>query len=286
LALCNPIAPRPHGAPVVEPRQALGRGRVVRLCVAALVGGGLAYAVWTNRGGAAELDWGDSGAAFSGAAVLFALAPLAQAVTFVLALRGLGASGPWLGTMAVWTRSFLLRYAPSGALGYVYRVRRKERLGAETAVLVKAIAVEQLGVLVAGVGVALAGFALAGSLAAAVASRGRRLARLAAVNALGWLPTGLAVWILVSQLADEEGLSFAWLLGAYACAWLVGFVVPLAPGGLGLREGTFAAFLVDPLGGSAAVTVALAVRLASTVGELIAIGAVEVAWRTVRGPSA
>lgn len=266
---------------MVEPRQAVATA--VRVGVAALVLGGLAYAIWTNRGGATELDWSDSWAAFAGASALLAFAPLAQAVTFVLALRGFGAPAPWLASMAVWTRSFLLRYAPSGVLGYVYRVRRRERLGAETSVLLRATAAEQLGALIAGVGIALAGFTLAGSLVTALASRGRHLAGLAAVNAAAWLPTGLGVWLLVSHLADEEGLSFAWLLGAYACAWLVGFAVPFAPGGLGLREGVLAAFLAEPLGASAAVTVALAVRLASTVGELIAIGAVEIAWRAAGG---
>jgi glycosyltransferase 2 family protein len=265
---------------VVEPRQALAR--TIRAGVAVLVAGGLAYAVWANRRGATALDWNDSWAAFAGAAALFAVAPLAQAGTFVFALRGLGAAAPWLDGMAIWMRSFLFRYAPSGALGYVYRVRRREQLGAETPMLLKATGLEQLGALLAGAVVALGGFLLGGSLAAVAASRPRLVLRLAAIDAAAWLATGLGVWLLVSRLAATDELSFGWLLGAYATAWLAGFLVPFAPGGLGFREGALAAFLAEPLGTSAAVTVALAVRLASTVGELIAVGAVELVWRRRR----
>jgi hypothetical protein len=266
---------------VVEPRQVLGRA--VRVSVGALVVGGLVYAVWSNRRGTTALDWDESWLAFSGAAMLFAVAPFAQSVTLVLALRSFGARAPWLATMTVWTRSFLFRYAPSGVVGYLYRLRRNEQLGAETSAVLKATALEQLGALLAGGVVALVGFGVAGGLGAAALGRGRRLAQLVAVNAAAWFPTGVAVWLLVSHLADEEAPSFAWLLGAYACAWLIGFVVPFAPGGLGLREAALAAFLAAPLGAAAAVTVAVVVRLASTIGELIAIGAVEAAWR-LRGP--
>jgi hypothetical protein len=41
-------------------------------------------------------------------------------------------------------------------------------------------------------------------------------------------------------------------------------------------------FLVEPLGGGAAVTVALTLRLATILGELLAVGAVETAWRAGR----
>jgi hypothetical protein len=254
---------------VVEPRQALAVG--VRASVALLVAGGLAYTIWTNRSGATELDWAESWGSFAAAAGLFAVAPLVQGATFVLALRSLGADAPELVSMSIWTRSFLYRYAPSGALGYLYRIRRESRLGAERTVVLKATGLEQLSVLLAGG--AVAGAAFLGGLAALPI---RRVAAMTALNAAAWVPTGLAVWLLANELSGAD-LGFRWLLGAYACSWLVGFLVPLAPGGLGLREGTLAVFLADPLAGGAAVSIALAVRLASTAGELIAVGAVEAA---------
>ena len=100
-------------------------------------------------------------------------------------------------TLRIWARSFLLRYEPSGAVGFVYRVRERERLGATTPQVLTATGYEQLAAVTAGALVAVAAFAAAGGrppltalliagvlLAAAVAARpallGDRLARWAA----------------------------------------------------------------------------------------------------------
>ena len=61
----------------------------------------------------------------------------------------------------------------------------------------------------------------------------------------------------------------------YAFAWLLGFVVPLLPGGLGLRDGTLATFLATRVGTGPATALAIALRLANTLGELLAIGLTE-----------
>jgi hypothetical protein len=90
--------------------------------------------------------------------------------------------------------------------------------------------------------------------------RGRELAAAVAVTAVGWIPTALAVNLLT-------GTTIAGGLAAYAFAWLVGFLVPLAPGGLGLRDGLLAA----SLGPGAAVVL----RIAATLGEVVAFAAVE-----------
>lgn len=262
---------------MVQPRQALAA------VVVTFALGGLGSALWSNWEGARAFDWGESGGAFVGASVLFAAAPLVQSACFVLALRGLGARAPWLDTTVIWTRSFLLRYAPTGAVGYVYRLRRKGRLGADASVLIKATGLEQLSAVAAGAVVGLGALAVSGTLAPAFLARGRLPARLLVLNLAGWLPTGLATWLLVSHLAPDAEVSPVWLAGAYATAWLAGVLVPFAPGGFGIREAVLAGVLVEPIGGVAAVTVALALRLASTVGELIAVGAVEVAWH-LRGP--
>ena len=73
--------------------------------------------------------------------------------------------------------------------------------------------------------------------------RGRHLAGIVAVNALGWISTGAACYLLIGSLTDGSMPSFLWLTGAYAFAFLLGFIVPLLPGGLGLRDGAVVAFL-------------------------------------------
>ena len=59
---------------------------------------------------------------------------------------------------------------------------------------------------------------------------------------------------------------------------MLGFLVPLLPGGLGLREGTLIAFLAGPFGAGVATALALALRLVNTLGEFVAIGGTEIAY--------
>jgi glycosyltransferase 2 family protein len=279
---------------------------------------GIAIALWSQREAVVSFDWSVSWSALVLSVVLFALAPVAQGISFWLILRFLGLPSRPDEALVLWMRSFLLRYAPSGALAVVIRVRERERLGATKAQVLTATAYEQLAALVSGAIAAVVGFALAPGAVPKVAAaacavavaiavavrprflgtrlqqlaarrgieipallRGRTLAAVIGLNTASWAATGAAVWVLVAALS-AEGTRMPnpfWLLGAYAFAWLLGFVVPLLPGGLGLREGTLAAFLASSFGAGVATALALALRLVNTLGELLAIGAVEAGYR-------
>jgi uncharacterized membrane protein YbhN (UPF0104 family) len=289
-----------------------------RIAVVGTVGG-IAIALWSQRDAIADFDWTLAWGAFAGSVVLFALAPLVQSVSFLVTLRLLGLTGRPDDVVAVWIRSYLLRYAPSGALALVVRVRERERLGGEREQVLAATAYEQLAALVAGALVAVAAFGIAPGatprlalVAAAVALciaialrptflgrpiqrllrrrgidlptllRGRHLAVVVVVNAIGWLATGAGAWLLVASLSEGEEPGFFWLLGVYALSWLLGFVVPILPGGLGLRDATMVAFLSAVYPAGVATALVLAVRLASTAGELLAIGVVEAAYAVRR----
>ena len=93
---------------------------------------GVTLTLAANRDAIAAVEWSIEPLTLAAALVLLALAPLAQALTLRIALRRLGASAPRAQTLRIWARSFLLRYEPSGAVGFVYRVRERERLGATT----------------------------------------------------------------------------------------------------------------------------------------------------------
>jgi uncharacterized membrane protein YbhN (UPF0104 family) len=56
---------------------------------------------------------------------------------------------------------------------------------------------------------------------------------------------------------------------AYLLAWLAGLVVPGAPGGLGVREGVLLLLLGGTTGEAFALTLAVAMRFVSTVGDAI-----------------
>jgi uncharacterized membrane protein YbhN (UPF0104 family) len=279
---------------------------------------GIAVALWSQRTAVADFNWRVSWTALTLSIVLFAIAPVAQGVSFWLILRFLGLESRLDEALLIWMRSFLLRYAPSGALAVVIRVRERERLGATKAHVLTATVYEQLVALVSGAVASVLAFALAPgaipklvAVAAAIALvvsvalrprflglplqallvrrgvevpailRGRTLTAVIALNTASWAATGAAVWVLVVALS-EPGTprpNVFWLLGAYSFAWMLGFVVPLLPGGLGLREGTLAAFLAARFGAGVATALALALRLVNTAGEFLAIAAVELGYR-------
>lgn len=103
--------------------------------------------------------------------------------------------------------------------------------------------------------------------------QGRQLAAVVAVNALGWLGTGTAVYVLVEAVTGSAP-GFVWLAGSYTAGYLVGFVTPLAPGGLGAREGTLVVLLGPRYGTSAALGIALTIRLVNIAGEFFAVALV------------
>ena len=289
--------------------------------VAAVVAvAGLAFAVWAQRDAIATFDASIDRWTLAAAVALFAVAPLLQAATFVVALRRVGAGAPAGETLLVWARSFLLRYEPSGAVGFAFRVTERRRLGASTAQVLTATGYEQLAAVVGGAVAAVAGFTAAGvdppllavglcaaALALAVAVRpaflggwvrdrlsargietapllgGRTLALLVALNAAGWVATAVGASTLVRGLGGGGGLDAFLLLGAFALSWLLGVLVPLAPGGLGLRDGALVVSLAAVVGTGVATALAVGLRLVSFAGELVAIMVAEAGGRIVRG---
>lgn len=116
-----------------------------------------------------------------------------------------------------------------------------------------------------GVGLAIGGF---GAVAALLWNRGvmMRYARLArppgrAIVAQGciWLLLGLAFWVL----ARASGLSIApsFAIGLFALGYAIGFLVPIAPAGLGIRDGILTLGLMPYLSAGEALAVTVMARL-------------------------
>ncbi len=282
-------------------------------------GAGLLIGLGLTVGGEADaigaVDWSIAPLTLAASILLLGVAPLAQALTLGIALRRVGAEAPAAATLRVWARSFLLRYEPTGALGFVYRVRVRERLGATTAQVLTATGYEQLAAVVAGAVVApvaylavdaqpplLACALAAGAAGAALGLRrllasprlarvlagrgvavagpvpGQTLALMVAVDWIGWAATGLGAWLLArGLLGAASGLPALALLGAFALAWVVGVLVPLLPGGLGPRDAALTVALTPALGPGRAAGLALALRAVSLAGELAAAGLAETA---------
>jgi glycosyltransferase 2 family protein len=280
---------------------------------------GLALAVRSQWDAITELDWAGSWPTLLASAGLFAAAPIAQASTSWIILRLLGAHAPFLETMRIWANSYVLRYAPSGALAVVYRVRERDRVNATREQILVSEAYENLGSMTAGACALLLGFLALGKfppwlglvvavpvVVVAIALRprfvgrwaqallrrrgidapilrGRELLVAVLVNLVAWVATGLGFLTLVNGLSDEPSPGLTWAIATYSVAYLLGFIVPFLPGGLGAREGTLVAVVAARYGVGAATGIALATRFATTLGEAIAICLIWLGYVANRG---
>lgn len=273
---------------------------------------GLALTLAANREALQAVDWTVDPLALGAAIALLAAAPLAQALTLRIALRRLGAAAPPVATLRIWARSYLLRYEPSGAVGFVYRVRERDRLGATTPQVLTASGYEQLAAVTAGALVAVLAFAIAGATppllalvlagvlaVAAIAVRpallgdrmarwlarrgvvvagpirGRTLALLVAINGLGWVATGCGVALLAGDLLGAGAPDGFVLLGAFALSLTVGALVPLLPAGIGPRDAALTVALTPAVGPAAAAVLAIALRAVSFASEILAVAVAE-----------
>jgi uncharacterized membrane protein YbhN (UPF0104 family) len=91
------------------------------------------------------------------------------------------------------------------------------------------------------------------------------MVRTVAWTALGWLLFGVHAWLLVRAAG---GSGFFLSTGAYALAFTAGFLVVIAPGGVGVREAALTVALGSVLASGAPLVVALASRVVMTVADL------------------
>ncbi|MCS7250183.1 MAG: flippase-like domain-containing protein [candidate division WOR-3 bacterium] len=87
---------------------------------------------------------------------------------------------------------------------------------------------------------------------------------------LCWFFQGVAFFFLIKTfyfpISFHNLLS---LIGIYALSWMLGFIVLIAPGGLGVREGSILLFLKDIFPMSIASLIALISRIWITIHELL-----------------
>ena len=88
-----------------------------------------------------------------------------------------------------------------------------------------------------------------------------------------WLAYGLCVWVLAVGAGAPAGESFFVCLAGVALAMTAGFLVVVAPSGIGVREAVLVAALAPVLSTSEALSVALVVRLVFTLADLIGAAA-------------
>ena len=103
----------------------------------------------------------------------------------------------------------------------------------------------------------------------------RDLAAAGAALLISWGIYGLGFWCLTRGLWSRSPVSPATATGIFAAAYVVGYAVLLAPGGLVVREGAMTALLValSPLAAGAAAATAVAARVWTVLSELVGLAA-------------
>ncbi len=86
-------------------------------------------------------------------------------------------------------------------------------------------------------------------------------------NALAWLGYGAALWALAQGTMPTAPLTLPLATGAYALAYLAGYLLLLAPAGLGVREATLAILLAPQIGALPAAALGVASRIATLTNQ-------------------
>jgi len=100
-----------------------------------------------------------------------------------------------------------------------------------------------------------------------------------------WILYGAGFWCMLRGAGISAGPF--WQTGAsFAAAYLLGFLVLFAPGGLGVREGVLAVLLTPTLGPGLAAVIAVVARLWMTVVELTELIPLAFGWGRLKSPNA
>lgn len=187
----------------------------------------------------------------------------------------------------IYGRGVLTKYLPGSIFQYISRQVGGQRAGLPSAALVKASIDEAVIHIAASLSVAallliagerplLAG-AAAIALMAALHLVGTPRLRVLAVQMLAFAGFGLAAAITAATLfpISSDWFSFG---GIFLLAWLAGFLIPVAPGGLGVREAALLAMAGALVPVPEALAAVLALRVSSIIGDL-AYGSVAV-WHS------
>lgn len=244
----------------------------------------------------------------AGSVALTVAAKLCLAENARIAAARLGFRIGYVVAARLYNLSQLGKYLPGSIWQFVGRAAAYRHRGAEYAQIRDILLVESLWVVAGaaaigalltgplllpltaealgrGVTLWLAGFAVAcGGIAVVlfiwkrqVLQRYVRLAlpdlRVAAVQLATWALLGLAFWILARACGLEVGLAFA--TGIYATAYAIGFLVPFAPAGLGVRDAILTVALLPFASTGEALTITVLSRLVYLAVDLLMVAGQE-----------
>lgn len=87
-----------------------------------------------------------------------------------------------------------------------------------------------------------------------------------------WLAYGVQASVVLRAFGADSPALFPVAVGAYAVAWLVGFLIIIAPAGIGPREGILVLLLGSVATGSGPLALAVISRVFMTIGDVVLAG--------------
>jgi uncharacterized membrane protein YbhN (UPF0104 family) len=216
-------------------------------------------------------------------------------------LRSVGVEAAWRACAAIVGRSNIAKYVPGNIFHLVGRVGLAADAGLPSSLVVATLTAETAIVIgVAGllgapaavrrlqsltevpavptVAVAVAA-AVAALAALAVLLRRRGIAlrpgvlgTVVALDIVTYVVHGTTTWWLLSVLAPAASTTWWVCVSGFSLAWVLGFVVPGAPGGIGVREAVFIGLVGSDVTPEVAAAVSATVvvgRMQSVVGDVI-----------------
>ena len=226
-----------------------------------------------------------------------------QSIIWKLVLRDLGCDSRQKGVSQLFFFSQLGKYIPGNVWVVLMRIERASKLGIGKGPMFTAAIIEHLYSIVAGIILFLVGrgdlyaylMAVLLGLLLTVSpgffvSGVNKILRLTGKNLINvrithkrsflyltfflftWTVFAFGVWVAANSF-DLLPLNMIILLGGYyALSFVIGFLTPFSPGGLGVREGAFVVLAGPVIGNSFAAVLAISVRVSFTLSELICIG--------------
>ena len=118
-----------------------------------------------------------------------------------------------------------------------------------------------------------------------LAARLRNLTIVALAFTVMWFLMGASFYLLlVAADPHLDGALLKVAIGVSTLSWLVGFLAPFSPGGIGVREGAIVLLLNGLVPGPQATLVALLPRVLALAVELAFVAAAWLALRSARSP--
>jgi hypothetical protein len=250
-----------------------------------------------------------SAAAFAAAVLLYLAAVPAGALGWQILLRSVGCGAPFRTLLRIYALALPAKYLPGNVGHYLGRAELARRAGLPLREVGLTLVFETAWAVVAAAGLAAALLAgalpanwpagwrvalLAGAALALPPVLVRALDRwrpgplrrwlgdaplvspgitaFAGCLAADWLSfavCGAALEVLARHVFGQAEWHWGWTTAVFALAWVAGFVVPGAPGGLGVREAILTAGLEPVHGAGTALSLALTFRVVTVVGDAV-----------------